>query len=57
MLMQLEIPSVDKQRDICLWEDSNRQVVAIAGLIIPEIGADIVGILGVGEKRYDIMSG
>ncbi|NET43022.1 MAG: GNAT family N-acetyltransferase [Okeania sp. SIO2B3] len=45
MLMQLEIPSVDKRRDICLWEDSNRQVVAIAGLIIPEIGADIAGIL------------
>ncbi|NEP05658.1 MAG: GNAT family N-acetyltransferase [Okeania sp. SIO2G4] len=45
MLMQLETPSVDKQRDICLWEDSNSQVMAIAGLIIPEIGADIAGIL------------
>ncbi|NEP79304.1 MAG: hypothetical protein F6K17_08785 [Okeania sp. SIO3C4] len=45
MLMQLEAPSVDKQRDICLWEDSNSQVMAIAGLMIPEIGADITGIL------------
>lgn len=45
MLMQLESPSVDKQRDICLWEDSNNQLVAIAGLMIPEIGEDIIGIL------------
>lgn len=45
MLMQLETPSVDKQRDICLWEDSNSQLVAIAGLMIPEIGEDIAGIL------------
>ncbi|NEQ76969.1 MAG: GNAT family N-acetyltransferase [Okeania sp. SIO2C9] len=45
MLMQLETPSVDKQRDICLWEDSNSQVMAIAGLMIPEIGEDIAGIL------------
>lgn len=45
MLMQLETPSVDKQRDICLWENSNSQVVAIAGLMIPEIGEDIAGIL------------
>ena len=45
MLMQLESPSVDKQRDICLWEDSNSQLVAIAGLMIPEIGEDIIGIL------------
>ncbi len=45
MLMQLETPSVDKQRDICLWEDSDSQVMAIAGLMIPEIGEDIAGIL------------
>lgn len=45
ILMQLEAPSVDKQRDICLWEDSNSQLMAIAGLMIPEIGADIAGIL------------
>lgn len=45
MLMQLETPSVDKQRDLCLWEDSNSQVMAIAGLMIPEIGEDIAGIL------------
>ncbi|NEP90390.1 MAG: GNAT family N-acetyltransferase [Okeania sp. SIO2C2] len=45
MLMQLETPSVDKQCDICLWEDSNSQVMAIAGLMIPEIGEDIAGIL------------
>ncbi|MDJ0518852.1 MAG: GNAT family N-acetyltransferase [Trichodesmium sp. MO_231.B1] len=45
MLMQFENPSVDKQRDICLWEDGNNQLVAIAGLMIPEMGEDIAGIL------------
>ncbi len=45
MLMQFENPSVDKQRDICLWEDGNSQLVGIAGLMIPELGEDIAGIL------------
>ncbi|MGD1807935.1 GNAT family N-acetyltransferase [Dapis sp. BLCC M126] len=45
MLMQFENPSVDKQRDICLWEDGNSQLVALAGLMIPEMGEDIAGIL------------
>ncbi len=45
MLMQFENPSVDKQRDICLWENGNSQLVAIAGLMIPEMGEDIAGIL------------
>jgi len=45
MLMQLENPSVDNQRDICLWEDGNSQLMAIAGLMIPEMGEDIAGIL------------
>lgn len=44
MLMQLEVPSVDKERDICLWEYSNSQLVAIAGLMIPETGESIAGI-------------
>ena len=45
MLMQFENPYVDKQRDICLWENGNSQLVAIAGLMIPEMGEDIAGIL------------
>ncbi|WP_426560454.1 GNAT family N-acetyltransferase [Dapis sp. BLCC M172] len=45
MLMQFENPFVDKQRDICLWEDGNSQLVAIAGLMILELGEDIAGIL------------
>lgn len=45
MLMQFEDPSVDKQRDICLWEDGHSQLVAIVGLMIPEMGEDIAGIL------------
>ncbi|NEQ37081.1 MAG: GNAT family N-acetyltransferase [Okeania sp. SIO3I5] len=45
VLMQLENPSVDNERDICLWEDGNSQLVAIAGLMIPEMGEDIAGIL------------
>ena len=33
MLMQFEDPSVDKQRDICLWEDGHSQLVDIAGIL------------------------
>jgi mycothiol synthase len=43
--LQFDAPSVDQQRDIGLWEDTNGKLMAIAGLMIPSEGQVLSGFL------------
>ncbi|WP_446367462.1 GNAT family N-acetyltransferase [Coleofasciculus chthonoplastes] len=45
ILMQFDAPSVDQQRDICLWEDAEGQLIVLAGLMIPTVGETVDGFL------------
>ena len=42
ILMQFDAPSVDKQRDICFWQDTDGRLMASAGLMIPSEGEEVL---------------